>query len=219
MRYHGAEHVDGILADLGVSFHHFDTADRGFSFRSDAPLDMRMNRNGGKTAADILADYPEEELSRLFRTYTDLKNPRALTSAIIRARAEAPVDTTFRLVEAARKAISPQREKKDLAQVFQALRIEVNDEMGALKALLGQAAEVLRPGGRLAVITYHSIEDRMVKNFIRSGNVEGIVDKDFYGRVSTPWKQVNRSPVVPSEAEVERNPRARSAKLRVAELL
>ena len=160
-----------------------------------------------------------EELSRLFHTYTDLKNPRTLTSAIVRARAEAPVNTTFRLVEAARKAISPQREKKDLAQVFQALRIEVNDEMEALKALLGQAAEVLRPGGRLAVITYHSIEDRMVKNFIRSGNVEGIVDKDFYGRVSTPWKQVNRSPVVPSEEEVERNPRARSAKLRVAELL
>ena len=141
MRYHGAEHVDGILADLGVSFHHFDTADRGFSFRSDAPLDMRMNRNGGKTAADILADYPEEELSRLFHTYTDLKNPRTLTSAIVRARAEAPVNTTFRLVEAARKAISPQREKKDLAQVFQALRIEVNDEMEALKALLGQAAD------------------------------------------------------------------------------
>ncbi len=219
MRYYGVEKADGILADLGVSFHHFDTADRGFSFRSDAPLDMRMNRNGGKTAADILADYPEEELTRLFRTYTDLKNTRALASAIVKARAEAPVDSTFRLVEAARKAISPQREKKDLAQVFQALRIEVNDEMGALKALLGQAAEVLRPGARLAVITYHSIEDRMVKNFIRSGNVEGIVDKDFYGRVSTPWRPVNRSPIVPSAEEVERNPRARSAKLRVAELL
>lgn len=219
MRYYGVEKADGILADLGVSFHHFDTADRGFSFRSDAPLDMRMNRNGGKTAADILADYPEEELTRLFRTYTDLKNTRALASAIVKARAEAPVDSTFRLVEAARKAISPQREKKELAQVFQALRIEVNDEMGALKALLGQTAEVLRPGARLAVITYHSIEDRMVKNFIRSGNVEGIVDKDFYGRVSTPWRPVNRSPIVPSAEEVERNPRARSAKLRVAELL
>lgn len=219
MRYYGVEKADGILADLGVSFHHFDTADRGFSFRSNAPLDMRMNRNGGKTAADILADYPEEELTRLFRTYTDLKNTRALASAIVKARAEAPVDSTFRLVEAARKAISPQREKKELAQVFQALRIEVNDEMGALKALLGQAAEVLRPGARLAVITYHSIEDRMVKNFIRSGNVEGIVDKDFYGRVSTPWRPVNRSPIVPSAEEVERNPRARSAKLRVAELL
>lgn len=219
MRYYGVEKADGILADLGVSFHHFDTADRGFSFRSDAPLDMRMNRNGGKTAADILANYPEEELTRLFRTYTDLKNTRALASAIVKARAEAPVDSTFRLVEAARKAISPQREKKELAQVFQALRIEVNDEMGALKALLGQAAEVLRPGARLAVITYHSIEDRMVKNFIRSGNVEGIVDKDFYGRVSTPWRPVNRSPIVPSAEEVERNPRARSAKLRVAELL
>lgn len=219
MRYYGVEKAEGILADLGVSFHHFDTADRGFSFRSDAPLDMRMNRNGGKTAADILADYPEEELTRLFRTYTDLKNTRALASAIVKARAEAPVDSTFRLVEAARKAISPQREKKELAQVFQALRIEVNDEMGALKALLGQAAEVLRPGGRLAVITYHSIEDRMVKNFIRSGNVDGIVDKDFYGRVSTPWRPVNRSPIVPSAEEVERNPRARSAKLRVAELL
>ena len=219
MRYYGVEKADGILADLGVSFHHFDTADRGFSFRSDAPLDMRMNRNGGKTAADILADYPEEELTRLFRTYTDLKNTCALASAIVKARAEAPVDSTFRLVEAARKAISPQREKKELAQVFQALRIEVNNEMGALKALLGQAAEVLRPGARLAVITYHSIEDRMVKNFIRSGNVEGIVDKDFYGRVSTPWRPVNRSPIVPSAEEVERNPRARSAKLRVAELL
>lgn len=219
MRYYGVEKAEGILTDLGVSFHHFDTADRGFSFRSDAPLDMRMNRNGGKTAADILADYPEEELTRLFRTYTDLKNTRALASAIVKARAEAPVDSTFRLVEAARKAISPQREKKELAQVFQALRIEVNDEMGALKALLGQAAEVLRPGGRLAVITYHSIEDRMVKNFIRSGNVDGIVDKDFYGRVSTPWRPVNRSPIVPSAEEVERNPRARSAKLRVAELL
>ena len=219
LHFYGAGKVDGILADLGVSFHHFDDAERGFSFRTDAPLDMRMNRKGEKTAASILADYSKEELERLFRAYTDLKHPGGIAAAIMKAREVSPIATTFQLVEAVRKSINPRQEKKDLAQVFQALRIEVNDEMGALRNLLEQSLEVLKSGGRLAVITYHSIEDRMVKNFIRSGNVEGEVKKDFYGRVETPWKAVTRSPIVPTAEEMERNPRSRSAKLRIAERL
>lgn len=217
LRYHSEDSVDGILADLGVSFHHFDSAERGFSFRNDAPLDMRMNQGGGRTAADIIAEYDEKELANLFRTYTDLKKPFAIARALIEARDTSPVSTTFELVEAVKKAINPRQEKKDLAQVFQALRIETNGEMESLKHFLSSACRELKPGGRLAVITYHSIEDRIVKNFIRSGNVEGKEEKDFFGKVTTPWKAITRSPIVPTEEEIERNPRSRSAKLRIAE--
>lgn len=218
MKYYGVDSVDGILADLGVSFHHFDDAERGFSFRSDARLDMRMTRAARTSAADIIADYSAEELERIIRMYTDLKRPRAIVNAIVKAREAAPIETTLQLVEAVRPAINPRSEKKELAQVFQALRIEVNDETNSLRRFLESTAKVLRPGGRLAVITYHSIEDRMVKNFMRTGNVEGREEKDFFGRSESPWRQITRSPIVPSEEEVERNPRSRSAKLRVAEL-
>lgn len=217
LHFHCVDHADGILADLGVSFHHFDSAERGFSFRADAPLDMRMNRNGDRTAADLLAAYGKDDLERLLRAYTDLKRPGAIAAAIIRARDAAPLQTTSQLVEAVRGSINPKSEKKDLAQVFQALRIEVNGEMDALHGLLTQSLRVLRTGGRLAVITYHSIEDRMVKNFIRSGNTRGEIDKDIFGNVHTPWKAVTRSPITPDETEVKANPRSRSAKLRVAE--
>lgn len=218
LHFYHAGKADGILADLGVSFHHFDDADRGFSFRTDAPLDMRMNRKAEKTAASVIAEASKEELEEIFRLYTDLKRTGALAQAIIAAREAAPVETTFRLAEAVRKSINPRQEKKDLAQVFQAIRIVVNDEMGALKMLLTQSLKVLKPGGRIAVITYHSIEDRLVKNFFRSGNFRGEVEKDFYGRAETPWIAVTRSPIVPSEEEIERNPRSRSAKLRIAQL-
>lgn len=218
MRYYHAPKLDGILADIGVSFHHFDDMSRGFSFREDAPLDMRMNRKGGATAADILNEYPADKLEALFRTYTDLKRPRAIADAIVRARSAAPILTTFQLAEAVKKTINPKSEKKDLAQVFQAIRIEVNDEMGALRHMLQDSAKVLRPGGRLAIITYHSIEDRIVKNFMKTGNILGIEEKDFFGNVNSPWKLITRSPITPDEEEVERNPRSRSAKLRVAEL-
>lgn len=217
LHFHGVDHADGILADLGVSFHHFDSAERGFSFRADAPLDMRMNRNGDRTAADLLAGYGKDDLEHLLRAYTDLKRPGAIAAAIVRARDAAPLQTTSQLVEAVRGSINPKSEKKDLAQVFQALRIEVNGEMDALRGLLTQSLRVLDSGGRLAVITYHSIEDRMVKNFIRSGNTRGEIDKDIFGNVHTPWKAVTRSPITPDKAEVEANPRSRSAKLRVAE--
>lgn len=219
LRYYGVEKVAGILADLGVSFHHFDAAERGFSFRTDAPLDMRMNRLGGRTAADLLAECDEKELCSLLRTYTDLKKPHLIARAIVTRRNEKPLTTTFDLVEAVKGTINPRQEKKDLAQVFQALRIEVNGEMEALKRFLLSSTKEIRTGGRLAVITYHSIEDRIVKNFIKTGNIEGEEEKDFFGRVSTPWKAVTRSPIVPSEQEIERNPRSRSAKLRIAERL
>ena len=218
LHFYHAGKADGILADLGVSFHHFDDADRGFSFRTDAPLDMRMNRKAEKTAASVIAEASKEKLEEIFRLYTDLKRTGALAQAIIAAREAAPVETTFRLAEAVRKSINPRQEKKDLAQVFQALRIVVNDEMGALKTLLTQSLKVLKPGGRIAVITYHSIDDRLVKNFFRSGNFRGEMEKDFYGRAETPWIAVTRSPIVPSEEEIERNPRSRSAKLRIAQL-
>ena len=218
LHFYHAGKADGILADLGVSFHHFDDADRGFSFRTDAPLDMRMNRKAEKTAASVIAEASKEKLEEIFRLYTDLKRTGALAQAIIAAREAAPVETTFRLAEAVRKSINPRQEKKDLAQVFQALRIVVNDEMGALKTLLTQSLKVLKPGGRIAVITYHSIEDRLVKNFFRSGNFRGEMEKDFYGRAETPWIAVTRSPIVPSEEEIEINPRSRSAKLRIAQL-
>ena len=218
LHFYHAGKADGILADLGVSFHHFDDAARGFSFRTDAPLDMRMNRKAEKTAASVIAEASKEKLEEIFRLYTDLKRTGALAQAIIAAREAAPVETTFRLAEAVRKSINPRQEKKDLAKVFQALRIVVNDEMGALKTLLTQSLKVLKPGGRIAVITYHSIEDRLVKNFFRSGNFRGEMEKDFYGRAETPWIAVTRSPIVPSEEEIERNPRSRSAKLRIAQL-
>lgn len=219
LRYYGIEKVDGILADLGVSFHHFDDASRGFSFREDAPLDMRMNRDSQRTAADILATADTEELEQMFRAYTDLKRSKSIAETIIKARASSPVNTTGSLTQVLTPVLNPKNIKKDLAQAFQALRIETNDEMGALRHLLQNSLKVLAPEGRLAVITYHSIEDRMVKNFMRTGNVEGKAEQDFYGRILTPWKLINRSPIVPSAEEVENNPRSRSAKLRVAELV
>lgn len=219
MRYHDIEELDGILADLGVSFHHFDDAERGFSFRADAPLDMRMNRRASTTAADIVNNYSEEQLETLFRTFTDLKRPKAWAKAIVNARAAKPIETTFELTAALKPCVNPRQEKKELAQAFQAFRIEVNGEMEALVKFLQASIEALRPGGRLAIITYHSIEDRIVKNFMKTGNVEGVEEKDFFGRSQSPWKLVTRNPIVPSEEEIERNPRSRSAKLRVAEKL
>lgn len=219
LHYYGCDKVDGILADLGVSFHHFDSGERGFSFREDAPLDMRMNRKGERTAARIIADASPEKLESIFRAYTDLKRPRLLANAIVKARSVSPILTTSQLTDALTPALNPRNLKKDLAQAFQALRIETNDELHSLQRLLLNSLSVLKPGGRFAIITYHSIEDRMVKNFFRSGNLEGKVEQDFYGRVLTPWKQITRNPVVPSAEEIERNPRSRSAKLRVAELI
>lgn len=218
LHFYDVGKADGILADLGVSFHHFDDASRGFSFREDAPLDMRMNRSGERTAADILREYPQEELDNMFRAYTDLKRTGQLASVIVKRRAVAPILTTAQLAETLSPLLNPKSLKKDLAQAFQALRIETNDEMHSLRVFLNNSLKVLKPGGRLAVITYHSIEDRLVKNFLRSGNIEGKVEQDFYGHVLSPWKTINRSPIVPDAEEVERNPRSRSAKLRVAEL-
>ena len=217
LRYYGVDGVDGILADLGVSFHHFDDGDRGFSFRSEGPLYMRMNRRAGLTAAEIVNTYYEKRLSDIFYLYGELKQSRRIAAALVAARAKAPVDTIERLLEVVLPLVNPKKEKNELARLFQALRIEVNGELDALRRFLTSALAVLRPGGRLAVITYHSLEDRLVKNFMRSGNFEGDIEKDFFGRVATPWRLVNGKPIVPDEAEVERNPRSRSAKLRVAE--
>lgn len=217
MHYHGVEAVDGILADLGVSFHHFDDEERGFSFRFDAPLDMRMNKQASLTAAEILAGYSEERLAQLFSLYGELRNARRIAAAIVSARSKDTIRTTGELLELVSPFINRKQEKKELAQLFQALRIEVNNEMDSLRAMLRQAVELLKPGGRLVVITYHSLEDRIVKNFIKTGNVEGTVEKDFFGRVQTPLRAVNNKVIVPTEEEVERNPRARSAKLRIAE--
>ena len=219
LRYHGVEKVDGILADLGVSFHHFDDADRGFSFRADAPLDMRMNRKAPLTAAELLTRYDARDLTSLFRTYADLKDPAKAARAIIAARDKAPVVTPFQLAEAVRPALNPKAEKKEMAQVFQALRIEVNSEMEALTTLLASAPDMLREGGRAVILTYHSVEDRIVKNFFRSGNAEGNLEKDFYGKVICDWKQITRQPITADAEETERNPRSRSAKLRAAELI
>lgn len=219
IRYYDIEAVDGILADLGVSFHHFDDAERGFSFRQDSALDMRMNRRASIDARTVLATYSEEELARLFYLYGELKQSRRIASAIVKARSNGEISTTGQLVELVSPFVRRSQEKKELAQVFQALRIEVNHEIDVLKSLLEQSLEILKPGGRLVVITYHSLEDRLVKNFMRSGNVDGNIDKDFYGRVSTPWRLVNNKVIIASEAEVESNPRSRSAKLRIAEKL
>ena len=219
IRYYDIEAVDGILADLGVSFHHFDDAERGFSFRQDSALDMRMNRRASIDARTVLATYSEEELARLFYLYGELKQSRRIASAIVKARSNGEISTTGQLVELVSPFVRRSQEKKELAHVFQALRIEVNHEIDVLKSLLEQSLEILKPGGRLVVITYHSLEDRLVKNFMRSGNVDGKIDKDFYGRVSTPWRLVNNKVIIASEAEVESNPRSRSAKLRIAEKL
>lgn len=219
MRYYGVDGLDGLLADLGVSSHHFDDETRGFSFRFDAPLDMRMNKRAGKTAADIVNEYEEEALADIFYLYGELKSARRLAAAIVKARAKAEITTVQQLLDVVRPFIKPAQEKKELAQVFQALRIEVNDEISVLKALLTQSLKVLRPGGRLAIITYHSLEDRLVKNFFRSGNFEGKVEKDFFGKVNTPFELINNKVIVPGADEVERNPRSRSAKLRIARKL
>lgn len=216
LRYYGISGVDGIIADLGVSFHHFDALDRGFTFRGDAPLDMRMNRSASFTAKDLVNGYDEQRLAQVLYLYGELKASRHLAAAIVKAR---PLATTGDLVNVVRPLLKPAQEKKELSMVFQALRIEVNGELNALRKLLSQSLEVLNPGGRLVVITYHSLEDRLVKNFMRSGNVEGKQEKDFYGRVNTPWRVVTGKVIVPSDDEVERNPRSRSAKLRVAELI
>lgn len=217
MRYYNVESVDGVLADLGVSFHHFDDAGRGFSFRwPEGPLDMRMNRNARRTAADILNSASEEELTRILRLYGEVQNAPRMARTIVAARAKAPLATAGDLLEAIAPLISPRKEKKELAQVFQALRICVNDEIAALRELLAAALTVLRPGGRLAVITYHSLEDRLVKNFMKTGNMDGRAEQDFYGRSLAPMRMLTSKAIVADEAEVERNPRSRSAKLRVA---
>ncbi len=219
MRYYGVEQIDGLLADLGVSSHHFDDEERGFSFRFDAPLDMRMNGRAGATAADVVNQYDEQRLADIFYLYGEMKNSRRIASAIVKARANSPVATINDLLGVVQPLMPREREKKDLARVFQALRIEVNHEMDALREMLEAALQVLRPGGRLSVLTYHSLEDRMVKNFIRSGRIDGKVEQDFYGRKLTPWRAVNNKVIVPSDKEQEENPRSRSAKLRIAEKL
>lgn len=216
MRFYGVDGVDGILADLGVSFHHFDDAERGFSFRADAPLDMRMNRHGRLTAREVVNTYSEERLADILHLYGELPKARRIAAAIVKARASAPVDTVSRLLDVTAPLVDKRREKKELACIFQALRIEVNGELDALREFLAQTLDVLRPGGRLAVMTYHSLEDRLVKNFMRSGNFAGHVEKDIYGRAETPFRLLTSKPVVADPAEVEANPRSRSAKLRVA---
>ena len=217
MRYYEIDHLDGLLADLGVSSHHFDDETRGFSFRFEAPLDMRMNKRAGLTAADILNDYDEERLADLLYLYGELKQSRRIASAIVKAREKKTYKTTNDLLTTIEPFFQRAREKKDMAKMFQALRIEVNHEMDALKEMLTAATELLRPGGRLSVITYHSLEDRMVKNIMKSGNIEGKVKQDFFGRIETPFRLVNNKVITASNDEQERNPRSRSAKLRIAE--
>ena len=217
LRFYDAPQVDGILADLGVSFHHFDDPERGFSFRFDGPLDMRMNRRAEHSAAWLLANASEEELARMFTLYGELRQGKRLARAIVKERDNSPVDTVERLIDLSRPFIDKRREKKELAQVFQALRIEVNGEMEALQAFLRQTLEVLKPGGRLAIITYHSLEDRLVKNFMRTGNLDGQLRQDFYGRNLPPLRLLTSKPIIPDDDEIESNPRSRSAKLRIAE--
>lgn len=216
MRYYGVEYIDGLLADLGVSSHHFDDAERGFSFRFEAPLDMRMNKRAGQTAADIVNTYDEAKLADIFYIYGEMKNSRRIAAAVVKARQDKEIKTTSDFLAAVEPLFRREREKKDMAKLFQALRIEVNHEMDALKEMLASATELLAPGGRLSVITYHSLEDRIVKNFMKAGNAEGKVDQDFFGRINTPYKAVGKL-IIPTDEEQERNPRSRSAKLRVAE--
>lgn len=217
MRYYGEEEVDGVLADLGVSSHHFDDEQRGFSFRFDAPLDMRMNQKASHTAADIVNVYSEERLADVLYLYGELRNARRIAAALVRARQSHPIATTQQLSDAVAPVIGREREKKELAKVFQSLRIEVNHEMEALKEMLQAAVNVLRPGGRLSVITYHSLEDRIVKNFMKTGNAEGRMNQDFFGRIEAPFRLVNNKVLVPTDEEQACNPRSRSAKLRIAE--
>lgn len=217
MRYYGVDGIDGLLADLGVSSHHFDDETRGFSFRYEAPLDMRMNKRAGKTAADIVNDYEESQLADIFYLYGELKNSRRIASALVKARNEKRIESTTDFIKAVEPLFKREREKKNMAKLFQALRIEVNHEMDALKEMLKAATELLKPGGRLSVITYHSLEDRIVKNVMKSGNSEGKISQDFFGRVETPFKLINNKVIIPSKEEQERNPRSRSAKLRIAE--
>ena len=217
MRYYHVGQIDGLLADLGVSSHHFDDESRGFSFRFDSPLDMRMNRNAGTNAADVVNNYSEQQLADVLYLYGELKNARRLAATIVKARSAAPILTTAQLNDTVARLVPREREKKELTKVYQALRIEVNHEMAALKEMLDAATQLLRSGGRLVVITYHSLEDRIVKNFIKAGNAGGHVEQDFYGRCQTPLHPLTNKVIVPSEEELETNPRSRSAKLRIAE--
>lgn len=217
MRYHGVEQIDGLLADLGVSSHHFDDESRGFSFRFESPLDMRMNKRSSKTAADIVNNYTEEALADIFYLYGELKNSRKIASLLVKAIQEKKIETTGDFIAVVEPLFKREREKKDLAKLFQALRIEVNGEMSALKELLTSVVDILKPGGRLSVITYHSLEDRIVKNIMKAGNIEGKIEQDFFGRINTPFKLINNKVIVPTDEEQEQNPRSRSAKLRIAE--
>jgi 16S rRNA (cytosine1402-N4)-methyltransferase len=220
MRYYDIEHIDGLLADLGVSSHHFDDAERGFSFRYDAPLDMRMNREGGKTAADIVNNDTQEQLADIFYLYGELRQSRQIAATIVKARTQKPILTTQDFLQVVDPLFRREKEKKDMARLFQALRIEVNHEMTALSEMLTSATRLLAEGGRLSVITYHSLEDRMVKNVMKTGNVNGKAEEDpVYGRKPSPYRLVNNKVIVPSAEEIERNPRSRSAKLRIAEKL
>ncbi|MCR4834917.1 MAG: 16S rRNA (cytosine(1402)-N(4))-methyltransferase RsmH [Bacteroidaceae bacterium] len=217
LRYYGEEEgIDGLLADLGVSSHHFDDAERGFSFRFDAPLDMRMNQRASQTAADVINTYSEQALADIFYYYGELKNSRQIAAAILKERDSHRIETTGELQTMVQPFLGRDREKKELAKVFQALRIEVNHELDALKEMLTAAAQLLKPGGRLVVITYHSLEDRMVKNIMKTGNTEGDETKDFFGNISSPFKLITRKPIIPDDNEQAKNPRSRSAKLRVA---
>lgn len=217
MRYHGVEQIDGLLADLGVSSHHFDDETRGFSFRFDAPLNMRMNGRAGMTAAELLNTANEEELTKIFRLYGEMKNAKQIARAIVKARANEPFHRTGAFVECIRPLLGAAREKKDMAKVFQALRIVVNREMEALEEMLQATCDLLAPGGRLVVLTYHSLEDRLVKNYMKAGNAEGHIEQDFYGNRLAPLRPLNNKVVVPEQEEQELNPRSRSAKLRIAE--
>lgn len=219
LNYHGIEKVDGILADLGVSFHHFDEASRGFSFRFDAQLDMRMNNNSNTTAAHILNTYSETDIANMLYRYGELQQSRRMARAIVQQRVAKPINSTTDIMELLKPFIGREKEKKDLARVFQALRIEVNNEMGVLSDLLTQSCDVLHPAGRMVVLTYHSLEDRLVKNYFKSGNFDGKVEKDFYGNLIAPFKAINNRVIVATDQELEANPRARSAKLRIAERL